>query len=186
MSLPEELLAQARELSLQTVPSAFQAGPRRAVSAAYYALLHELLAGAAKQALPPRCSPELHEASGRGYLHSTMKAGCLGLQKAFAQQELREDPGQRGGNPLPEPSKKIQQLFGGRIPPQPPVIAGAFVHLQEARHRADYSTLTRFAETHVRQLIADARKAVFLHRILPPKDAAPLYLLLRTRDLRLG
>ena len=100
MTLPRDLLDQAAHLAARESKRPRQASLRRAVSAAYYALFHLLIAEGAKQLSPPK--PEgLRLLTQRAYNHGDMRQVCLSFlssQKAFLRNSvLAQNTSQRTG-----------------------------------------------------------------------------------------
>src|SRR5438552_3274556 len=127
---PRELLVQARHLATKEPVQPRQASLRRAVSTAYYALFHLLIASATKS-LASTHSGALNLLLARAFAHTEMDGAC----KAFA-------PGGAivaGGNNMPA---VIASLYGRGIavPMELQEVAGAFVALHKAREDADYAT----------------------------------------------
>src|SRR4051812_11723339 len=105
-----------------------QVNLRRAVSAAYYALLHglvehacRLMLGARREDTPSR------RVVGRAFTHGTMKQACT----AFAGGTLRASV-----------AKGLPASFS--IPTEIRDLAGTFMEAQERRHPADYDRTERF------------------------------------------
>jgi hypothetical protein len=112
MAYHDDLLTQALQLIRVTPPS--QLALRRAVSAAYYAVFHYLIA----EATSNWNNVPLRTALGRGYDHSTMKAASNRILN------LKDFP-YTGG----EPTAVANLRF----------VAQTFSQLQEDRHFADYN-----------------------------------------------
>ncbi len=138
MSLPRDLLEQARHLAGRERTRPKQASLRRAVSAAYYAVFHFLTA----EALSLLDFPEkVLRAQRREFQHGGMKK-ISGMFHA--------------GNP-PSP---------GGVKPESPIpeelaaAAGTFVQLQTARHDADYDVDASFLRVEVITLVELAEQVV--------------------------
>ncbi len=186
MTLATDLLDHADTLLTLDPRRPRQVHLRRATSAAYYGLFHDLLAGATRQGVPHDAAAELKEVFGRTYGHALMKEGAKLLIRTLVDQSAREPGAKQEGQPMPKASRSAQRICGGRLHADLAAIGLAFTQLQEQRHRADYSTGATFTKQAVSRNIDAARVAVEGHRKLAPSNAAALYLLLRTRDLRLG
>lgn len=127
MSLPLDLLSQARQLAAQERHRPKQASLRRAVSSAYYALFHficeesvKLFAGAAHQDRAKR------DLARRAIAHTRLKDVCLEFQKITPRLLLRSF----------WPALSIAN------DPDFAILCGNLIDLQEARHTADYDFLT--------------------------------------------
>ena len=121
MPYPEELLRHASQLLQGEGRPVSDADIRRAVSAAYYALLH-LLVEAATDLLCPEQPVGLRSRFRRAFDHSDMKAVCKQFEAG------------KKSNISPE----MRPLFTERIEPELLNIARAFRELQTRRHQADY------------------------------------------------
>lgn len=141
---PGHLLDQATKL---IQPPA--AGPprqvdlRRAISSAYYAVFHALLAAAADQVIgkTKRGSAEYGLAY-RSLDHRWIKELCADIGK-------------------PQPSKKIAGMMpAGGFGPNLQALAVAVVALQERRHEADYNPLLKFKTSDALLAISTARSAL--------------------------
>lgn len=112
MAYHDELLEQAQQLVNATPPT--QASLRRAVSSAYYAVFHLLIA----EATSNWSNLALRPALGRAYDHGTMKSASNRLLNPREFPFTGEDP---------------QAVASLRF------VAGTFNRLQEFRHFADYN-----------------------------------------------
>jgi uncharacterized protein (UPF0332 family) len=140
VSFHDELLEHAKHLANREPRHPRQVSLRRAVSAAYYALFHALLAEAADM-LAYAHPGNLRAQIGRAFSHGHMKEVC----KSFSS-----------GSPIAATNAII-------IPPirtEIGEIARAFISLQQARHEADYDTLTSLSKTYAIQKIDDAEQAL--------------------------
>ena len=122
--LADDLLQQAHHLATLDLRKPKQANLRRAVSAAYYALFH-LLVAAAVQRISPKMPSGLSARISRAFTHAEMKQVCKSII---------------AGNP----SEALRELQPGGFSPRIKLIAEEFVELQEARHLADYDPSTTF------------------------------------------
>jgi hypothetical protein len=159
---PDKLLAQARELA------GFTAGPghprtidhRRAVSAAYYTLFHELIARSAAKIFPDASADDCLKIR-RWYDHGEVKKVCERLSLCAAATVPRASP--PGGVP-----EGFWQLFSrpsgtGRksaVPANLVTVADAFVRLIEARHRADYDHEASFPRATTKSYVLEAEDAI--------------------------
>ena len=120
MSLPTDLLKQARRLATLERRKPKQASLRRTVSTAYYAVFHLLIQQSARFLVSGRGRGPLRSGLHRAYDHTTMKKAA----QAFASGTvgLALHPAIEG-YPIPKRLKKI---------------GASFADLQSARHQADY------------------------------------------------
>ena len=161
MRFVDDLLDQARMLAQpeQGPGRPKQASLRRAVSAAYYAIFHEVANQAVLNVMSGQraASPFGHRVR-RTLEHSELKA----VAGWFAQNKM---PGVirdlRGDDPVPD------DLIA---------VCDAFVELQEARHRADYDLSTPFTKLDTKHLVDAAHRAVRLLRDLPPSEDRSIFL----------
>ena len=112
MAYHDDLLSQARHLSDGTQPT--QADVRRAVSSAYYAVFHMLIA----EATSNWSNAKLRPALSRAYDHGTMKNASNRVMSPRDYPYTEEDPA------------VVDALR---------FVARSFVQLQENRHFADYN-----------------------------------------------
>lgn len=124
-----------------------QASLRRAVSAAYYALFHLLIADGARLLSPPK-PYELKTLVRRAFDHGQMRQVCAGFVQGSA--------GPRGNNRIPPATRELltiplDQAFV--------TVLQAFVDLQEARHQADYDVARRWNRLEVLNHVQTARQA---------------------------
>lgn len=141
---PDHLIEQAERLIVRP-----PAGPprqvdlRRAISAAYYALFHEIITSVADQivGITLRGTRE-HALVCRAMDHGTIRKTCLDLAKATP------------------PAKYLSYLPTGGFGNDLSGVIAAFPDLMEARHSADYDTLIRFRTSDVKSHIISARAAV--------------------------
>jgi hypothetical protein len=139
MALQRDLLEQARHLANRESRRPRQASLRRAVSAAYYAVFHLLVASGAATVGPgkPR---SLRAQVGRAFAHRDMKAVC----RQFASGSL---------------SDQIRPLIAAPLERDLQAVASAFLALQEARHSADYDVAQPFNRIDVLRTVGMAQTA---------------------------
>ena len=125
MALHHDLLEQASHLAMRERKKPKQASLRRAVSAAYYALFHLLVADGARLISPTNPSG-LKNLIGRAFNHGQMREVC----SAFVEGNAKP-----GGKRIPPATKALLTL---PLDPRLVQVLEAFVDLQEARHEADY------------------------------------------------
>ncbi len=139
MALHDELLQQAKYLANREPRHPRQASLRRAVSSAYYALFHGLIAEAL-MVLAPSQPNRLGPLIGRTFVHGDMKKVCIGF-----------------GNS--NPAASTATLLAPPISPDITFVARAFVDLQDARHEADYDTLASFSKPDVMSKIHEVEQS---------------------------
>jgi uncharacterized protein (UPF0332 family) len=144
MAYHDDLLSQALQL-LHAIPQT-QASLRRAVSAAYYAVFHFLIA----EATSHWDNVKLRPALGRAYEHGVMKAASNRLLNTRAFPFAGEDP------------KVVAALR---------LTAVIFTQLQEARHFADYG-LTR--DLTFKDALGQVESAEEIFRIWPTIADEPI------------
>lgn len=141
MSLPRDLLGQAKLLASKEPRRPKQASLRRSVSAAYYALFHLLVEEGATLLVGGKDRTPLRNCVRRAFQHSTMKQVAAQFAKDKVSDKL--NPG-LDGQPLQNEIKSVAQ---------------AFVDLQQLRHEADYDMTRRFTRREVLDLLDDAETA---------------------------
>ena len=144
MAFHDDLLEQAAHLAAREPKRPKQASLRRAVSAAYYALFHLLVADAARL-LAPTQPPGLSLLVRRAFSHGDIRNVC----KGFVQANVAAGRGRLSDGV----SDATRALLAFPLEPDLVNVLAAFVELQEARRQADYDptkTWNRLgAETHV-------------------------------------
>lgn len=142
MSLPTDLLDQAKRLARNEPRRPKQASLRRSVSAAYYALFHLLVEDATRRLV-----------GGTGDREALR--GCLG--RAFSHENMKKVAAQfASGNVSP---KLLPALNGQPLEDGLSRLAAAFIDLQQARHEADYNRRRRFGRVEVLHLLDMADRA---------------------------
>ena len=141
---PQWLLRQADDLGYrgQGRGQPRNANLRRAVSAAYYALYHELVNRACIHQLP-RCSEEDRWRLARLFTHASVRQVCDWIIGP--------------GPPPPKVRVALMRLRGNAAVFD---IALAFQTLQEARHEADYDHMADFTKPATLTLIDQSRDAI--------------------------
>lgn len=150
MTLHHDLLDQAEHLAKREPKKPRQAGLRRAVSAAYYALFHLLVTDGAKRISPAK--PDgLSLLMQRAFNHGEMRNVC----KSFADGHRAAIRGKQSGQPPPTTRELIALPFD-------PALFGviqAFIDLQEARNEADYYLGKQWNRLDVLNRVQTARQA---------------------------
>ena len=139
----EALLSVADTLAQLDDPST--AARRRAVSTAYYALFHGLIAEAVARTVgddPDR--DEDRYTYSRWYAHGEMRT--------VSQWVVRLARGESVPNGIP--------ILLGNPPPDLVELARTFIQLQEARHEADYDHAANLSDADARVAINTAREAL--------------------------
>lgn len=142
MSLPKDLLEQARHLATRERKRPKQASLRRAISTAYYALFH-LLTDEASTFLIAGNEPD------RAALRLTAR-------RALAHGDMKDV-----SNAVRDPRSKVSRVWlaGASVPVDLKDVAQAFVELQEARHQADYDLSKSFTRQETIDLLDRSTQA---------------------------
>jgi len=138
---PADLLAAARLLA--GAETATDAHFRRAISTAYYALFHHVLAAGATRFLHDgKMDGSAYAVLYRGFSHGRMKTVCEALS-------------------LVTLSRGFARLFRrASVSSDMRTFAATFLELQEARHLADYDPLEAFTFEDADAFIGDAETAI--------------------------
>lgn len=164
MALASDLLRQAELLARHDRRRPRQANLRRAVSSAYYALFHMLTADATAKLLP-----------------RSARTARLAFVRAFGHMEMAE-----ACRAMANPRTGVVALFPNGIPPQLVQVGRAFIHLQQARHEADYDLRRAFTRSEAQHFVSMARNAFLAWAQVRKTDAARVFLvvLIAIRALR--
>lgn len=156
MALADDLLAQAHTLATldRGIPS--QANLRRAISSAYYALFH-LLVAAAVERLLPAAPPGLRERASRAFSHGEMKQTCY----RFLTKRIVED---------------LAPLLHTGVSPEVLSIAETFVKLQEQRHLADYDVGISFTRADTLASVVETRRVFADWKLIRETNEATVFL----------
>ncbi len=161
MSLPTDLLGQARHLANKEPRRPRDASLRRAVSTAYYALFHLLTDEASRFLASGAGRGDLRSLIARGFVHSEMSRAS----KAFSS----------GYGGLPPHVRAVisdPRAFQSGLS----VVAATFYQLQAARHTADYDTAYRLTRKETIALVSDVERAFAQWRAIRDTEAARVYL----------
>jgi hypothetical protein len=141
---PADLLTVARLLAAPgVVPVATQAQLRRAVSTAYYALFHTVLAaGSARFVGADKAGNPGYSIIYRSFAHGRMRSVCEAIDVSVLSRTLERN--------LRRTSVSLEARG----------FAGRFVVLQDARHLADYDPTETFIQTDVDELLDSAEIAI--------------------------
>ena len=120
MAFPEDLLEQAQHLARREPKRPKQASLRRAVSAAYYALFHLLIAEATRNW---KRAAQRHSL-GRAFDHGQMRTAC--------EKKRKELTAYLNGDPSPSPQRVLSQHLH--------TVTDTFIQLQQQRQTADYDS----------------------------------------------
>ncbi len=156
MSLPDDLLIQARMLATIDRRRPKQVNLRRAISNAYYALFHLLTTDAAR--LFVRDDPAAASRIARTLSHADVRNVSLEFSR-----------GQ-----LPKSMRSIEEPF--EISPQLRSVSDAVTRLQQARHRADCDLDKTFTRPTAIGFIEEAETAFAHWASVKSADDARLYL----------
>ncbi|MGA2252447.1 hypothetical protein [Terracidiphilus sp.] len=158
MSLAEELLEHARFIASLDPETISQAGIRRAISTAYYAVFH-LLAEEVSGQVSPASPSGLRERTQRALEHTQM----LKVAKAFSLEGASRIKDLPGDVPLPQPvSRELASIANG------------FRELQEARYSADYDVLKQFDPADAFALVQKAEQVFNDWKVEKGNQAIPL------------
>lgn len=167
MGYADDLLHQARALAAIDPRRPKQANLRRAISAAYYALFHELVDRAVG-----------------AVLSGSDAAGPVGnrLRRVADHRAALRAARWFAGPPasMPQAIRAVRAASGAAAPTVEPalmLVCEALVSLQEKRHEADYDLSTAFTRDEAQRLISDAEAAVAALRGLAPKGDTLIFLL---------
>jgi len=150
MTLPHDLLEQASHLAKRETRKPKQASLRRAVSTAYYALFHLLVADGAKRLSPAR-PVGLTLLIQRTFNHGEMRNVC----RNFSEGHSAASNGKRPGQPPAATRKLIDLPLDTRLFN----VSETFIELQEARNKADYDLAGQWNRMDVLELIRTTRQA---------------------------
>ncbi len=144
MSLPRDLLEQARLLATKEPRRPKDASLRRAVSSAYYALFHLLVNEASRFLVSGSNRDSLRNLVARGFTHSEMGRTA----KAFSS----------GHGGLAQHIRSIIPEASG-YPKELSKVATAFYDLQRARYTADYDMSHRLTREETLTLVRHVESA---------------------------
>lgn len=167
MAYADDLLQQARQLAQIDPRRPKQANVRRAVSAAYYAVFHEVVARAVGSVLSGN---EASGAVGARLRRVVDHRSVLKSAKWFTMPPRSISPAVQA----------MRSTSGSEQPPVDPALAHAcrlFIRLYEQRHRADYDLTGAFSRDEAIRLIDNAEAAIQTLRALEPRGDALIFLL---------
>lgn len=167
MGYADDLLDQARALAKMDRHRPKQANVRRAISAAYYALFHEVAERAAASILP---GVEAAGPVGWRLRRTIQHSAVLRAAKWFAGPPTT----------LPPALRNMRRTPRKKEPPIDPRLARfcqVFADLQAERHRADYDLTSPFARAEVKRRISDASAATDALRSLPSRGDTLIFFL---------
>lgn len=157
MSLADDLLAQAWQLAKKEPRRPKQASLRRAVSAAYYGLFHELISTGARFLVGGHERRPLRGLLCREFEHGAMRNAA----KAFIGTSTNPWVGLLDAPPSHDLT----------------MVADVFVDLQSHRHSADYDVDVRFTRSDVLTLVSKADSALQVMRRIANTHEAECFLL---------
>ena len=156
MPFAEDLLEQATHLARREPRRPRQASLRRAVSTAYYALFHFLIAETARNWRRTQDREKL----ARMFDHDTMKRACVRgrdrLQQRVAKEAMED-----------EARANAKQLA---------FVADTFVKMQQQRHLADYDGSMRWTRTDVLAQLDSVSQAFENWKAIRQQDLAQDFL----------
>jgi hypothetical protein len=150
MTLPHDLLEQAYHLAKREPKKPKQASLRRAVSTAYYALFHLLVADGAKRLSPP-APPGLNLLVQRTFNHGEMRNVCRNFFDGHQAVSNGKKPGQ--------PPAATRKLISLPLDPRLFNVVQAFIQLHEARNDADYDLASQWNRMDTLKHIQKSRQA---------------------------
>jgi len=156
MPLADDLLIQARMLATVDTGIPLQANLRRAISSAYYALFHLLIAEAVDLIVPKK-PVGLASKVARTFAHGEMDRVCNDFTKS----------------PLPE---KFAAILPQGVPAELQKVAIYFSQLQDARHLADYDTAFNPTRDEALIRVASAESAFSAWRTIQRTEEATVFL----------
>lgn len=167
MVYADDLIEQAETLAAKDRRRPKQASLRRAVSAAYYALFHEIADRAAASVLS---TADAAGAVGQRLRRVIYHSSVLRTSKWFA------------GTPTAMPAviQGMRSTVGAAQPPVEPALARVcelFADLQAERHRADYDLSVPFVRAEAVRRIADAKSAITSLRTLQTRGDTLIFFL---------
>ena len=140
----KDLLEQAARLAQLDAKKPKQANLRRAISSAYYAIVHLLVDEACRVQIGAQHNQtSFRQVLGRAFVYTVIKEAC----KSFGGGTLKK--GVAKGLPA-----------GFTVPPEIRELALTFVALQEWRHVADYDLTERFKRSDVLGLINEVERGI--------------------------
>ena len=143
MSLPLDLLEQARLLATKERRRPKQASVRRSVSASYYALFHLLLDAAARRLVSGNDRQPLRHVLRRAFSHASMKKTSAGFTSGAGGVAEALRPG----------------LNNLQLQPELMRVAETFQDLQDRRHEADYDLSRSFTRLEALEIYYRAQRA---------------------------
>ena len=156
MSLPDDLLFQARMLATIDPRRPRQVNLRRSISSAYYALFHLLTSDAAR--LFVRDEPATASRLARSFSHADLRNVSLEFSKGQLPKSLRS----------PEVTVEISEQLRS--------VCKAVTRLQQVRHSADYDVSQTFVRQDAIDFVEEAETAFANWLIVKGSDQARLYL----------
>jgi len=171
MALHHDLLEQAGHLATRERKRPKQASLRRAVSAAYYALFHLLVADGAKR-ISPNKPVGLNLVIQRGYSHSDMRNVC----QSFVKGHLAAiNPKQKKAD-IANPPEATRQLITLPLDQKLVGVLNTFIDLQEARHEADYNLNKQWNRLDVLGHVKTAKDAFSDWAIVRDSETATVFI----------
>ena len=156
MAFPEDLLEQAQHLARREPKRPKQASLRRAVSAAYYALFHLLIAEATRNW---KRAAQRHSL-GRAFDHGQMRTAC--------EKKRKELTAYLNGDPSPSPQRVLSQHLH--------TVTDTFIQLQQQRQTADYDSGKQWSRKEVSFLLTNLEGAFGSWKAIRDDDTAQEYL----------
>jgi uncharacterized protein (UPF0332 family) len=155
MSLHDDLLHQATKLARLDSRRPKQANLRRAISSAYYAVFHLLVADASKLFVDD----------------ISMKARII---RTIQHGDMKKVSTSFAAGRLPRAVQPTGSAYS--IPHELVDVANELVSLQQARHEADYDVTRVFSRQETHEFVENARQTFSNWNAIRRSDAARLYL----------
>ncbi len=167
MSLPQDLLAQARLLATKEPRRPKDASLRRAVSTAYYALFHLLTDEASRFLISGSNRDPLRNLLTRGFAHSEMSRTAKAFSSGYGGLALH-----------------VQSIIpkSSDFPTKLSAVAAAFYELQAARHTADYDVSYRLTRSETLALVRRAEAAFADWRAIRTEEVTRIFLVALLMD----
>jgi len=160
MSLHKDLIGQARSLATLDKGKPKQANLRRAVSSAYYAVFHLLVAEGAAT-IGSRLDAAGRAKVSRAFGHADMKEVCRAYAKAVSDVGFKPEIAPLLTFPVEDGIREVSQVF---------------VELQEARHSADYDVASKWTRLDVLALITSVEDAFIKWKSVKAVPNAKIFL----------
>jgi uncharacterized protein (UPF0332 family) len=159
MSLHNDLLDLADEICELSSTKPKEAGLRRAVSTAYYAVFHSIIDFGLKTMFGTSVSITYYNLYGRSVEHTTLLKICKNIADLDSAILKHQD---KSPQTIFVPTEKLERIYGlfPIISLELSTLARNVPILQEDRHKADYDYSYKLKKTDVKGSIQTARESV--------------------------